>query len=150
MKPRKNEPSTRLTGRLTNQPTTSADGDTAGTTARHAAAATVAAACLAPCRDVDAEQAARSAQEDSTPTSRRAATMPSRGSASRWSRAVSSPAAVKQRRRARAGLSVSELNAEMTVETAIVRANCRKNCPVMPAMNARRHEHRARAPARWR
>ena len=27
----------------------------------------------------------------------------------------------------RAGLKVSELNAEMTVETAMVRANCRKN-----------------------
>ena len=28
---------------------------------------------------------------------------------------------------ARAGLKVSELNAEMIVETAMVRANCRKN-----------------------
>jgi hypothetical protein len=28
------------------------------------------------------------------------------------------------------------LNAEITVETAIVRANWRKNCPVMPLMNA--------------
>ena len=37
---------------------------------------------------------------------------------------------------ARAGLSVSELKAEMTVETAIVTANCRKNWPVMPLMNA--------------
>ena len=37
---------------------------------------------------------------------------------------------------ASAGLSVSELNAEITVETAIVRANCRKNCPMMPLMNA--------------
>ena len=37
---------------------------------------------------------------------------------------------------ASAGLSVSELNAEKTVETAIVKANCRKNCPVMPVMKA--------------
>ncbi len=37
---------------------------------------------------------------------------------------------------ARAGLKVSELNAEITVETAMVRANWRKNCPVMPLMNA--------------
>ena len=39
-------------------------------------------------------------------------------------------------RAASAGLSVSELNAEMTVETAMVSANCRKNWPVMPLMNA--------------
>src|SRR6516162_9056789 len=37
---------------------------------------------------------------------------------------------------ASAGLSVSELNAEITVETAMVTANWRKNCPVMPLMNA--------------
>ena len=37
--------------------------------------------------------------------------------------------------RTSAGLSVSELNAEMIVETAIVRANWRKNWPVMPEMN---------------
>ena len=37
---------------------------------------------------------------------------------------------------ARAGLSVSELKAENTVETAIVTANWRKNWPVMPLMNA--------------
>ena len=37
---------------------------------------------------------------------------------------------------ANAGLSVSELNAEITVDTAIVRANWRKNGPVMPVMNA--------------
>ena len=35
-----------------------------------------------------------------------------------------------------AGLSVSELKAEISVETAMVKANCRKNCPVMPRMNA--------------
>ena len=40
------------------------------------------------------------------------------------------------RRAARAGLSVSELNAEMIVELAMVRANCRKNCPVRPLMKA--------------
>ena len=37
---------------------------------------------------------------------------------------------------ARAGLSVSELKAEKTVETAMVTANWRKNWPVMPLMNA--------------
>ena len=37
---------------------------------------------------------------------------------------------------ARAGLKVSELNAEITVETAMVRANWRKNMPVMPLMKA--------------
>ena len=42
----------------------------------------------------------------------------------------------RSRSAARAGLSVSELNAEMSVETAIVSANCRKNWPVMPLMNA--------------
>jgi hypothetical protein len=35
-----------------------------------------------------------------------------------------------------AGLSVSELKAEMTVETAMVNANWRKNNPVMPLMKA--------------
>ena len=35
-----------------------------------------------------------------------------------------------------AGLRVSELNVEMIVEAAIVKANCRKNCPVSPLMNA--------------
>ena len=44
--------------------------------------------------------------------------------------------AARSRMAASAGLSVSELNAEMTVETAIVTANWRKNCPVMPLMNA--------------
>ena len=37
---------------------------------------------------------------------------------------------------ASAGLRVSELKAEMTVETAMVRANWRKNWPMMPVMNA--------------
>ena len=36
---------------------------------------------------------------------------------------------------ASAGLSVIELNAEITVETEIVTANWRKNCPVMPPRN---------------
>ena len=35
-----------------------------------------------------------------------------------------------------AGLSVSELNAEITVDTAMVKANWRKNWPVMPLMKA--------------
>ncbi len=35
-----------------------------------------------------------------------------------------------------AGLSVSELKAEMIVDAAIVSANCLKNSPLMPAMNA--------------
>ncbi len=34
-----------------------------------------------------------------------------------------------------AGLSVSELNAERTVDTAMVKANWRKNRPVIPVMN---------------
>ena len=34
-----------------------------------------------------------------------------------------------------AGLSVSEFNVERIVETAIVKANCRKNRPVIPVMN---------------
>ena len=45
----------------------------------------------------------------------------------------------------RAGLRVSELNAEKSVETAMVRANWRKNWPVMPVMKAHgtntAHEH---------
>jgi hypothetical protein len=36
----------------------------------------------------------------------------------------------------RAGLRVNELTAEKNVETAIVRANWRKNCPVMPEIKA--------------
>ena len=35
-----------------------------------------------------------------------------------------------------AGLSVSELNVEISIDTAIVKANCRKNWPMMPVMNA--------------
>ena len=72
-------------------------------------------------------------QEISQPSQpRQPARTPSRGSAScaALRRAACSNSA------ARAGLSVSELNAEITVETAIVRANCRKNCPMMPVMNA--------------
>ena len=45
-------------------------------------------------------------------------------------------------RAARAGLSVSELKAEIIVEIAIVRANCRKNWPVMPRDKRAGHEHR--------
>ena len=37
---------------------------------------------------------------------------------------------------ANAGLSVRELIAEKTVETEIVTANCKKNRPVIPLMNA--------------
>ena len=40
----------------------------------------------------------------------------------------------RRRIAASAGLRVSELMAESTVETAIVRANCRKNCPTIPVM----------------
>ena len=39
-------------------------------------------------------------------------------------------------RTARAGVSVMALKAEIIIETAIVRANWRKNWPVMPPMNA--------------
>ena len=35
-----------------------------------------------------------------------------------------------------AGLKVNELYAEISVDTAIVRANCRKNWPVMPVIKA--------------
>src|SRR5262245_21815795 len=38
----------------------------------------------------------------------------------------------RNKRAVRAGLKVSELNAEISVETAIVSANCLKNNPVMP------------------
>ena len=48
---------------------------------------------------------------------------------------------------AREGVIVMALIAEMIVETAIVTANWRKNCPVMPPMNAARHEHARSAPA---
>ena len=44
---------------------------------------------------------------------------------------------------ASAGDSVSELNARDDVETAMVRANWRKNWPVSPADEGARHEHRA-------
>src|SRR5207253_8892256 len=37
---------------------------------------------------------------------------------------------------ASAGLSVSELKAQISVDTAMVSANWRKNCPVIPEMNA--------------
>ena len=37
---------------------------------------------------------------------------------------------------AKAGLSVREFTAESTVDTAIVRANCRKNSPTIPEINA--------------
>ena len=40
-----------------------------------------------------------------------------------------------RRRPARAGLSESELNAEISVATEITTANCRKNSPEMPTMN---------------
>jgi len=43
----------------------------------------------------------------------------------------------------KAGLSVSELKAEMTVDTAMVKANWRKNWPVMPLMKRAGHEHGA-------
>ena len=56
--------------------------------------------------------------------------------ASRGSGAAACLSCGRSRSAASAGLSVSELNAEMTVETAIVSANCRKNWPVMPLMNA--------------
>ena len=58
--------------------------------------------------------------------------------------ARSSPRVTKSRRppcgcssrAASAGLRVSELKAEKTVETAMVTANCRKNWPVIPPMKA--------------
>ena len=52
------------------------------------------------------------------------------------SRSIGSGAAPRGRSRiaARAGESVRELIADSSVDTAMVRANCRKNCPTMPAM----------------
>ena len=44
---------------------------------------------------------------------------------------------------ARDGVMVMALMAEMIVETAMVTANWRKNCPVMPAQEAARNEHGA-------
>ncbi|MNL85694.1 hypothetical protein D3C87_2141040 [compost metagenome] len=37
---------------------------------------------------------------------------------------------------AKAGDKVKELNAEITVEMAMVKANCLKNCPLSPLTNA--------------
>src|SRR5579862_6002812 len=42
----------------------------------------------------------------------------------------------RSKRAASAGLSVSELNVEIKVETAIVSANWRKNCPTIPDKKA--------------
>src|SRR5438034_5304693 len=60
---------------------------------------------------------------------------PKRKSSSLPSRSFFAPRG-GNRSAANAGLKVNELKAEITVETAIVKANCRKNCPVMPLMKA--------------
>ena len=60
---------------------------------------------------------------------------PSNPSIIRWNKSLFAPRGLRSRA-ARAGDSVSELSAEIAVETAMVRANWRKNVPVMPAINA--------------
>ena len=60
---------------------------------------------------------------------------PSNPSIIRWNKSFSAPRGLRSRA-ARAGDSVSELSAEIAVETAMVSANWRKNVPVMPAINA--------------
>src|SRR5437667_3541798 len=60
---------------------------------------------------------------------------PSNPSIIRWNESFSAPRGFR-RRAARAGESVSELSADIAVETAIVSANWRKNVPVIPLMNA--------------
>src|SRR4029077_6744593 len=60
---------------------------------------------------------------------------PSNPSIIRWNKSFFAPPGFRSRA-ARAGDSVSELSAEIAVETAIVSANCRKNVPVMPLINA--------------
>ena len=63
---------------------------------------------------------------------------PSRPARERTAVAAARRAVVRGRKETAesAGLSVSELKAEMIVEAAMVKANWRKNCPVMPVMNA--------------
>ena len=60
---------------------------------------------------------------------------PSNPSIIRWNGSFCAPRGLRSNA-ARAGESVSELSAEIAVETAIVSANWRKNVPVMPVMNA--------------
>src|SRR5438270_2175179 len=60
---------------------------------------------------------------------------PSNPSIIRWNKSLFAPRGLRSRA-ARAGDSVSELSAEIAVETAMVRANWRKYVPVMPAINA--------------
>src|SRR5437667_11590892 len=60
---------------------------------------------------------------------------PSNPSIIRWNKSLVAPRGLRSRA-ARAGDSVSELSAEIAVETAMVSANWRKNVPVIPAINA--------------
>src|SRR5678816_84412 len=60
---------------------------------------------------------------------------PSNPSIIRWNESFFAPRGLRSRA-ARAGDSVSELSAEIAVETAMVSANWRKNVPVIPVMNA--------------
>src|SRR5207244_13019122 len=60
---------------------------------------------------------------------------PSNPSIIRWNGSFSAPRGLRSNA-ARAGESVSELSAEIAVETAMVSANWRKNVPEMPAINA--------------
>src|SRR5437660_7483009 len=60
---------------------------------------------------------------------------PSNPSIIRWNKSFFAPRGLRSRA-ASAGDSVSELSAEIAVETAMVSANWRKNVPVMHAINA--------------
>ena len=60
---------------------------------------------------------------------------PSNPSIIRWNESFCAPRGLRSSA-ARAGESVSELSAEIAVETAMVSANWRKNVPVIPAINA--------------
>src|SRR2546423_6892268 len=60
---------------------------------------------------------------------------PSNPSIIRWNKSFFAPRGLRSRA-PRAGDSVSELSAEIAVETAMVSANRRKNEPVIPVMNA--------------
>ncbi len=61
---------------------------------------------------------------------------PKSGKASRGNASCVSLSRSRNKSAESAGLSVSELKVEITVEAAIVSANWRKNCPVNPLMNA--------------
>src|SRR5437870_1596908 len=117
-------PSTALSGLLTIQPATApavaaaAGIDQAGAASRNCAAPGGSSATARSSQGVNHSQPSQAPMSGKDRRGNGGADPLSRG---RSSSAVN------------AGLSVNELNAEMSVLTAIVRANCRKNCPVIPA-----------------